>query len=380
MKKILSAIVFLYFNTAIFSQLNYSPEPVRILKSPNGGILSLAFHPNGTILASGMEDKTCDLWSFPEGKVLNSLTGFTFGVQALLFNPDGTFLCASGDRTIKIYKTPAEYINTYQSSATQVWSMAFNPKYNGLVAGSYDKSIKMIDFATGKAQGLFTGHVKNALAVAFSPDGKLMASGSLDQTIKIWDVETRKVLQTGTGHGGNIFSVLFTADSKKVISASADNSIRIWDVATGKTEINLLEHAKAVVGLAISPDGAYLLSASYDADVKLWDIARGEVVTTFSGHKLPVTTVAFHPQGKFFASGSQDKTIMIWEINPDVFAYRYFQNEIDQETSQSPFFAPKGKDEPKADYKARQDKAEAFRQELVKKYYERYLKEIKGKK
>ena len=379
MKSLLFSITMTFLSLSISSQSVTDTKPVKTLKKQEGAILSLAFQPDGKILASGSDDKTCLLWSFPEGKIVSALQGSLSGVHAILYLPDGSYVCTGGDRVIRVYKLSGVYTKTLSGPGTQIWTLSFNSQLNQIAAGSYDKTFKTIDFTSGKVVSAFEGHTKNALAVAFSPDGKLMASGSLDQTVKIWDVASKKLLHTCTGHGGNIYAVLFTNDSRNVISASNDNSIRIWDITTGKTIRNLLDHSKGVSCLAISPDGAYLLSGSFDTNIKFWEISSGECIATFSSHKDAVNTVAFHPDGKSFASGSTDKTIMIWDLSSELFVNHYFSKEFENEIAQSQLFAAKEKTETKPDYKARQEKAEAFRKELIQKYYQRYLTEIKGK-
>src|SRR5207249_4562501 len=48
---------------------------VRILSGHEGEVLSLAFSPDGQILASGSNDNSVRLWSVRDGTLLRSLTG-----------------------------------------------------------------------------------------------------------------------------------------------------------------------------------------------------------------------------------------------------------------------------------------------------------------
>ncbi len=379
MKLIFLILVATSLQISAICQVFTDQKPIKTLKKHDAGVMSLAFQPDGKVLASGSDDKTCVLWNFPEGTIMNTISGNTHSVQAIVYAANGTYLCTGTNKVIKIYKPNGEYADTYGGPATYIWSLAYNSITNKIVAGSYEKNIRMIDFVNGKLSFSFIGHSKNALAVAISPNGKLMASGSLDQTVKIWDLDSKSAIHTCTGHGGNIYAVQFTADSKKAISASNDNSIRIWDVETGEAVMSLNAHTKGVRSLAVGPDGNYLVSGSYDNTIKLWELSTGECIYTFNGHSDAVNTLAFHPNGKIFASGSTDKTIMIWELKPEIFVEHYYSKEYESEIAQSELFTPKGKDEAKAEYKARQEKAEALRQEIIKKYYDMYVADIKGK-
>jgi len=131
--------------------------------------------------------------------------------------------------------------------------------------------------------------------------------------------------------------------------------------------------------LAISPDGYYLLSGSYDTNIKLWELSNGQCIYTYTGHKDAVNAIVFNPEGKMFVSASTDKTILVWELKPEVFVEHYFSKEMEDELAKSDLNKPKAKEESKADYKARQEKAETYQKELIQKYYTRYLEEVKGK-
>lgn len=363
----------------ITAQTFIDQKPFKQFKKQTGAIEALAFQSDGKVLASGSEDKTCVLFSFPDGQVLKTLTGFLGPVRAIFYTPNDKFLCVGGDRTVKIYKTTGDYINTYTGPATYIWSLSFNQDLNQIVCGSYDKNLRIIDFASGKISYSLMGHLKNALAVAYSPNGKLIASGSLDQTIKLWDTQTKKETLTLKGHGGNIYAVLFSSNSDLLFSASNDNSIRVWDIKTGETIHHLMGHEKGISSIALSPDQNYLISGSYDGTVRLWDWLNEECIGTFDHQASDVNTVTFNPEGTMFASGTSDNTIRIWELKPEIFVDHYYEKELKSEIGQSSLFQPKGKDENKSDYKLRQEKANNFRNTLIQKYYKLYQTEIKGK-
>ena len=67
-------------------------------------VWSVAFSPDGKILAVASEQGTVRLWDVTTGGSRGSLTGHTDRIRALAFSPDGkTLVTGSDDRTVKLW-------------------------------------------------------------------------------------------------------------------------------------------------------------------------------------------------------------------------------------------------------------------------------------
>src|SRR5256885_1364904 len=97
-------------------------------------------------------------------------------------------------------------------------------------------------------------------SVAFSPEGKTLASGSYDKTIKLWDVASGELLRSLEGHRDSVLSVAFSSDGKTLASGSNDTTIKLWDVASGELLRSLEGHRDSVRSVAFSSDGKTLAS------------------------------------------------------------------------------------------------------------------------
>ncbi|OBQ32714.1 MAG: hypothetical protein AN485_20760, partial [Anabaena sp. MDT14b] len=67
-------------------------------------ICSVAYSPNGQILASASKDKTVKLWSVASGEEISSVKCTDSVIYSIAFSPDGKILAAgSGDTTITMF-------------------------------------------------------------------------------------------------------------------------------------------------------------------------------------------------------------------------------------------------------------------------------------
>lgn len=280
-----------------------------------GSALSVAFSPDGQLLAVGTSGGNARVWQVQDAREILTCQGHTDWVTSVAFSPDGHILATgSEDQTLRLWDLENGHaFHTLMGHTNRVWCVTFNADGSLLASASDDGTVKLWDVSVGRCVATLQGHTNQVRAVSFSPDGKLLASGSLDETVRLWDVESRQCVKTMRGHAGRVWAVDFAANGRLLASGGDDQTVRLWETTSGKCVMVLQGHTGPVRSVALSPSGDIVASGSADQTVRLWDIVTGQCVKTLQGHTTLVRAVAFSPIGTVLASGSEDQTVRMWD-------------------------------------------------------------------
>jgi len=298
-------------------------------------LTSLALSPDGKILAAGNQsaqitlwDHTAHIWDVMPRLLFNNLDlpnfglGHALGIESIAWSPDGKMLATGSlDKTIIVWDmaTHQPIGQPLTAHTGPIYSVAFSPDGTILASGSNDGTIILWDIATHQPIGTpLNEHQDWVYSVTFSPDGKMLASGSLDATIILWDVATHQPIGTAlTGH--TVDTIAFSPDGTTLASGSYDGTIILWDVATHQPiGTPLTGHTAGINSVAFSPDGTLLVSGGEDKTIIVWDVATHQPMgSPLTGHTDAVNSLVFSLDGKTLYSGSKDGRILLWDLDPN---------------------------------------------------------------
>ncbi len=255
-------------------------------------------------------------------------------VLSLTFSPEGDTL-ALGEGQDIVLVDPQHWTERARLVGHQnaIATVAFGPQ-GRLASGSWDKTLRLWDIATGETLHLLDRYGAYVSAAAISPDGTLLAAASLESQLAVglivWTcASTGRNLRTAiltmgarrTALGGGtavdadwIRCLAFSPDGATLASGADDKTVTLWDTSTHR-EVELLEgHAGAVHALSFSPDGTTLAAATWRG-VVLWDVGSKTRIGSLGGHAREVRAATYSPDGSLLASAGHDGTIRLWDAS-----------------------------------------------------------------
>lgn len=302
---------------------------VLICQGHTGWVHTVAFSPCGTFFASGSEDETIRLWHVQTGQCFATLKGHSNWVWSVAFSPDGKHLASgSNDQTVRLWSMETEEcLQVLHGHAGWVWSVAFAPDGLFLASGSTDHTVRLWNVQTGNCDRILEGHTNWVQTVAFCPtacDGALLiASGSNDRTLRLWDALTGACVKILEGHTNWVQSLAFSPSNEAnreaplLASSSNDQTVKLWDLRSGQCLRTLKSDSKDIWSIAFSPDGRTIASGGSDQIVKLWDAQTGYCLRTLQGYICGILSASFSPDGTLLATGGSDRTIHLWDLTED---------------------------------------------------------------
>ncbi|HLK56075.1 MAG TPA: WD40 repeat domain-containing protein [Chthonomonadaceae bacterium] len=312
-------------------------------ESRSGSISAAAFAPKGDLIALG-RNRSVTLQNVLTGRIVATLPGHAGVVTSLAFSPNGALLAAAGgipgkSGEIKLWDVrSAKLLLTLSGPVDVIYGAVFRGDGRQIAGGSYDHSVTLWDVPEHPTAAVpprspsarLRDHTDAVYAVAYSPDGTYLASAGGDRTVKVWEMKTGKRLYTLSESTAELYALAFRPDGKQLAAGGVDKALRVWNIGpeSGVLARAAFAHEAAILRVAYTHDGKSLLTSGEDNAVKRWNADTLDEAKVYPRQSDWPQGLAVCPHDDRIAVGCHDGSFALYDLSlarvlilPSVAAY-----------------------------------------------------------
>ena len=331
---------------------------IHELKDNGSWVPSVAFSPDGKLLATGGADQILRVWDLGNGAEVEAFRGHTTEIHAVCWLADGvTLVSGSKDGAILFWDTrrsePRSEFTTLPGRTRQVgffrdkegfltvsedggvhcWNrdlveqpnrtalkegvvaLQVDPLQGRVYAARQSREIVVVDWLSGgvvtnlailgERRARWDLLLRGNHLVALNPEGSL----------QVWDVRTWQVRAQWDSPGKSWASYALSADGLVLAVPGNGEDIELFNVMDGQLAGTVPSATTGVGPMAYSPSGRYFARASTLGNLALWDAASMQRLDELRGHLLGIHGIVFSPDSQRLASISSGReAIKLWDV------------------------------------------------------------------
>jgi len=279
-------------------------------------VYDAAFSDDGNFIATISKDKTCRVWSMPDGdEVARIDIGNDLLLRTISISPDAKSLLI-GDKYIVDVATRSTIVqlpeteNSYLVKASCDWQYVIKVfKNKGLSIYNFEGPNEIANLPLAEV-------TVNALDVH---SGKRIVALAVSQNwIGLWHwLQPENITKIETSDSARAIYFDNTSSKVAVLFENDKTQVELWGIEQRKLVRNF-PHNSIVTSVAFEPKGEYVVTTSEDFTARIWSVESGDQIAQFK-HDADIVMAQFSPDGKYVVSagGRSDRVARVWYWRPE---------------------------------------------------------------
>lgn len=294
-----------------------------------GFLWSIAFSPDGKVVAAQSRDGKHCLWDARTGRQLHTIPGPGYHRSPVVFSDDSKYCAFSPtpSRTLVVEVASGKLVHEFtdEGERTGIHRLAFSPDGHTLALAQDDGTLRLWSLRSGKQVARSAAMAAPLKSLGFVRDGKSVVTGDANGVVRFWDPKTaREQRQVNLSATGFRFQQTFSPDGSLAASwGSGPNrpsepqkpptTIRLWDLGTGKERVLSAGHGAGIRNLGLSADGKVVATQSADDTLRTWDASTGkELARVDDAQGWGHSGAFFSVDGTLLVGGHEDGAVSVF--------------------------------------------------------------------
>jgi WD40 repeat protein len=202
----------------------------------------LAVSTDGRLLASSGTEQI-RLWD-SSGKLLRTLSHEFGSMASLAFSPDGTLLASAGfDTNVHLWDvSTGQQKTSLGDQLLTTFAMTFTADGKHLVIGGANGTIEIVDVRTASIARRFRAEKYAVVNMSLSPDGRSIGASYLDTDgfarpapLALWELASGRILRRVTPPGMPAVSAGYTTDGRLLYATAKGQEVNVWVLAASNS-------------------------------------------------------------------------------------------------------------------------------------------------
>ncbi|XP_065368681.1 mitotic checkpoint protein BUB3 [Calliphora vicina] len=247
-------------------------------------------------------------------------------ISTVRFGPKSNqyLIASSWDGTVRFYDVVNNAVRQKFVQGAPVLDVTFMDVVH-VVSGSLDNHLRLYDVNT-HTENIVGSHDEAIRCVEYAESVNGILTGSWDKTIKLWDMREKRCVGTYEQGNGKVYSM--SVNDEKIVVATSDRKVLIWDLRKMEEYMmkreSSLKYQTRCIRLFPNKEGYVMSSIEGRVAVEYLDPDPEVQKRKFAfkchrnkqdtiEHIYPVNAISFHNVYNTFATGGSDGYVNIWD-------------------------------------------------------------------